>query len=223
MKIYRILSEEDAAKVLTLVQANEWKEGRARTEALTGTVKQNQEILGKEVPELADGIGRKIIGQLDVQLDAIPLALRRPKFSRYADGAQYHKHTDAPWMGSVRTDLACTLFLSDPDTYTGGNLFINGRSAPFKLKPGEAVIYDCGSPHFVEPVTEGERICAITWIQSRVRDPRKRALITELRALLADIEPVSANKGEPMQDTYQDWFLRGGRVHSALLRMWSET
>ena len=72
------------------------------------------------------------------------------------------------------------------------------------------MIYDCGDPHEVLPVTRGERICVITWIQSRIRDAHKRQLVSKMRRFLSRFEDN------------QELFVEGGQIHSALLRMWIE-
>ena len=207
MKFYRIFEEEQARELAAQIAGDEWQEGRARTKELTGTVKQNEEILGSG-NKILEELGRKIVNHPAILLDHLPLKCHTPKFSRYkVGGDHYGVHTDAPWMGSTRTDLSCTLWLNDG--YEGGELVIDDRK--LKGKPGTCVVYDCGEPHEVLPVTAGERICAITWIQSRIRDAHKRQLVSNFRKLLAKME-----KEKP------DWFLEGGQVYSSLLRMWWE-
>ena len=204
MRLYDILPEPQARALGEQVaKSGAWTTGRARTEALTGTVKQNSEILNHAASQT---IGKRLSTHRELQLDCIPLRLYPPKFSRYAEGQHYKLHTDAPWMGETRTDLSCTLWLSDD--YGGGELCIAGQE--FRGKPGQALIYDCGEPHEVKPVTSGERICAITWIESRVRDPHKRRLVSDFRRFLSRFEDDQA------------LFVEGGRIHSALLRMWIE-
>jgi len=207
MKTYEIFPEDQALALCEQIRGANWLQGKARTAELTGTVKQNEEILDHVSLQT---IGKRIVANPEVQLDAIPLQMHKPKYSRYAEGgAHYGFHTDAPWMGSTRTDLSCTLFLADPASYDGGELVVGTEIV--KLRPGQCVIYDCGTPHEVRPVTRGERICVVTWIQSRIRDPQKRKLIGDYRRFLAELE-----KDRP------DLFLRGGQVYSQLLRMWIE-
>ena len=107
MKLYRILPEDQALALARKTMAMEWSPGKARTVDLTGTVKQNREILSGE---FLLALGRRIINQFEIQLDHIPLKIHPPKFSRYSDGENYKVHTDAPWMGETRTDLSCTLW-----------------------------------------------------------------------------------------------------------------
>lgn len=203
MKVYRILSEAVAQDMGDALDG--WNTGHARTKELTGTVKRNEEILSHPLLEAA---GTKLLRHRGLQLDTIPLRFFPLKASRYGEGGHYGLHTDSPWMGSVRTDLSVTLFLSPPDTYDGGELVVDGTKV--KLPAGQCVVYRCGSPHEVLPVTRGERVCVVTWIQSRVRDAHKRDLVTRYRKFLAHFEDDQA------------LFVEGGRIHSELLRMWME-
>jgi len=212
MRAYRILTVEAATAVLESVKEMEWGNGKARTPELTGTIKQNYEILSsdnKEAEALSVVIGKSLMAHRVFQLDTIPLMLHPPKFSMYREGAHYKEHTDAPWMGKTRTDLACTLWLSDPDAYDGGELCTQGKQ--LKGKQGECVVYECGSPHKVNPVTKGERICVVTWIQSRIRDAHKRKIVSDFRRFLSNFEDN------------QELFVQGGAIHSAILRMWIES
>jgi len=211
LKIYKIITSEASAQLCEVIKGGDWQEGKARTKALTGTIKQNLELHGKPdtpIGKIADTLGKTILAHSTVQLDNLPLTANVPKFNKYMNGGHYKRHTDAPWMMSVRTDLACTMWLTEPDTYDGGELCVNGQKV--KGKAGEALIYRCGSPHEVTPVTRGERICAITWIQSRVRDEYKRQIVTDLRKFLQNFDDTS------------DLLVQGSAVHSALLRMWME-
>jgi len=209
MNIYQLISEQHANDILGDLDG--WEKGRARTEELEGTIKQNDEILPIDpaIVHLSNAIGRKITSNRSIQLNHIPVQIHPPKFSLYRNGSHYKMHTDAPWMGKTRTDLSCTLWLSDPDTYEGGELCISGKE--IKGKAGQCLVYECGLPHEVKPVTKGERICAVTWIQSRIRDPIKRKLISDFRKFLSKLEPG-----------HKDWFLEGGSIHSSLIRMWME-
>lgn len=201
--IYRIIDTAKAEEYAQAARGLKWGPGLARTEELTGTVKQNDEVLA---PSGASVLGRAVINNPAVQLNHLPLQCYPPKYSRYRDGQHYKKHTDAPWMGVTRTDLSATLWLTDD--YEGGELMIGERG--FRGKAGECIIYDCGEPHEVLPVTKGERICAITWIQSRVRDPIKRKWLSDMRKFLARFEADQEN------------FIEGSRLYSAMLRRWTE-
>lgn len=130
----------------------------------------------------ADPSAAAIVGvkqKIAAALDAHPLIKRAvyPKrfakiiISRYQAGMEYGAHIDEAFIDSTRTDIAFTLFLSDPDTYSGGELEIHKSDGVdhVKLPAGSAYVYSADTIHRVTPVTSGERIAAVGWIQSKVR------------------------------------------------------
>jgi PKHD-type hydroxylase len=81
-----------------------------------------------------------------------------------------------------RSDLACTVFLSKPSDYVGGELTIHNHAdtRAVKLEQGSAVIYPASSLHEITEVTEGERTVCVLWVQSLIRDTHKREILAEL-------------------------------------------
>ncbi len=149
----------------------------------------------------------------------LPAATTRVLFNRYGGGMQYGPHVDAPIMGrmndAVRTDIAITVFLSDPKSYDGGELVaaVQGFDAEFKLEAGAAVAYPANTVHHVKSVTRGTRDAAIVWMQSHVRDPDKRELLWDLEGAKRH---VFGREGKsPMFDVID-------RSHANLLRMWAD-
>lgn len=114
-----------------------------------------------------------------------------PMLARYAPGMNYGVHSDAPMMalstGTLRSDLSCTIFLNEPGAYEGGELAIQlgGRELTFKGAPGSAVIYPSISLHEVRPVTAGERLVGLTFIESLIRDSAKRDILWHLNEVAA--------------------------------------
>ena len=85
---------------------------------------------------------------------AIPKTMRPILFSRYLSGMGYGVHVDNALMGEApqtRIDLAFTLFLSDPQSYEGGELEIDepAGTRAFKLPAGAVVLYPANSLHRV--------------------------------------------------------------------------
>jgi PKHD-type hydroxylase len=117
--------------------------------------------------------------------------------------------------GAFRSDLSCTVFLNDPDSYDGGALQLRLGSAEIEFKgpPGFAIVYPSTTLHRVEPVSAGERLVAISFIQSRVADSAKRELLYELGEVAA-LEGLSM---DPVNYTKLQW------VQSNLLRQWMDT
>src|SRR5690349_12178482 len=100
---------------------------------------------------------------------AFPAQIAPPLLTRYRPGMHYGAHADAAYLtlpqGTVRSDLSCTIFLNEPESYEGGALHVRvgDASIRFKLKPGQAIVYPSDTLHEVEPVTSGERLVAITF------------------------------------------------------------
>jgi PKHD-type hydroxylase len=149
---------------------------------------------------------------------AFPLKIAPPLMTRYQSGMSYGAHADAAFIqiGStlIRSDLSCTVFLNDPASYEGGALHVRlgDSSLRFKLQPGEAIIYPSDTFHEVEPVTKGERLVAITFIESQVSDPFRRNL-------LFDLNEVAALEGLNMAS---ENFSRLQLVQQCLLRHWAD-
>ena len=149
---------------------------------------------------------------------AFPIAMAPPMMTRYRPSMRYGAHADAAFIqlpgATIRSDLSCTIFLNDPKDYEGGALRIRIGDAEltFKLPPGEAIVYPSDTLHEVEPVTKGERLVAITFIQSRVQDPFRRNLLFELNEVAA----LEGLKMDPAN------FNRLQLVQQNLLRYWGE-
>lgn len=149
---------------------------------------------------------------------AFPVTIAPPFLTRYRPGMKYGLHTDAAFLrspqGELRSDLSCTVFLNEPESYEGGSLHILVGDADlrFKLRPGEAIVYPSDTFHEVEPVTKGERLVAITFIQSRIPDPFRRTL-------LFNLNEVAALEGLKMS---HENYSRLQLVQAQLLRYWGE-
>lgn len=149
---------------------------------------------------------------------AFPVMIAPPLITRYHPGMRYGAHADAAFISlgnaQLRSDLSCTIFLNAPKDYDGGELHIRLGDADlnFKLQPGQAIVYPSDTLHEVVPVTRGERLVAITFIQSRVPDPFQRSMLFE-------INEVAALEGLKMS---QENFMRLQLVQANLLRYWGE-
>ncbi|MBL9069060.1 MAG: Fe2+-dependent dioxygenase [Sphingopyxis sp.] len=147
---------------------------------------------------------------------SFPARIAPPLLTRYTPGMQYGLHPDAAYIplpdGQLRTDVSCTVFINDPADYDGGALRVQLGNADLRFKeaPGAAIIYPSHTLHEVEPVTRGERLVAITFIQSLIPDVQKRNLMYELNE-------VAAIEGGNMA---AETFTRLQAVQYQLLRMW---
>jgi len=150
---------------------------------------------------------------------ALPQRLSVPMFNRYETGMEYGLHLDDALMGkvnSMRTDIACTLFLTDPATYGGGDLVVEDLYGfhTVKLAAGNLILYPANSVHRVSPVTHGTRTSVIFWIQSMVRDSERRKLLFDLK--VATRRLIVATPDNPEIGSFNG-------CYNNLLRMWAET
>ena len=159
-----------------------------------------------------------MFGHEDFRNYAFPVSILPPLMTRYTPDMRYGAHADAAYLQlgnmALRSDLSCTIFLNDPDSYEGGALRIQlgTRDMRFRGPPGSAIVYPSTTLHEVEPVTKGERLVAITFIQSRVADTFQRELLYELNE-------VAALEGLRMAP---ENFTRMQLIQANLLRYWGD-
>lgn len=136
-----------------------------------------------------------------------------PAYGAHIDGAVLHSRRTQEW---VRTDLSCTLFLSDPEEYDGGELTVHDTYGVqrIKLAAGDAVLYPGTSLHEVTPVTQGTRLASFFWVESMVRSDEQRRLLFDLDMNLLKLRE---RHGECAETTA----LTG--VYHNLLRQWAST
>lgn len=114
-----------------------------------------------------------------------------PLMCRYRPGMAYGKHSDSAFLpmrpSPLRSDLSSTIFLAEPDTYEGGELKVElgSKSLLVKGAAGSAILYPSTTIHEVMPVTSGERLVAITFIESRIKDENERYLLYSLNEIAA--------------------------------------
>ncbi|MEQ8968735.1 MAG: Fe2+-dependent dioxygenase [Azospirillaceae bacterium] len=199
-----------------LAESEAWEDGARTAGRHARLVKANQQ-LGKG--GLADGIRKKIADAVTkhpvVRSAARPKALARLIVSRYVEAMTYGRHVDDALMDGRRTDLSFTLFLSDPDTYEGGALVVEDGAGEraFRLPAGSMILYPSTTLHRVEPVTAGERLAAVGWLTSRVRDADRRAILFDLDAAISEVFAKDGKTG--ILD-------RLDRTRSNLMRLWAD-
>jgi PKHD-type hydroxylase len=154
---------------------------------------------------------------------ALPKRILPPLFNRYGgDSNHYGAHVDGavlrvPASGDwLRSDISCTVFLSDPADYDGGELRVQDTcgSRGVKLAAGDAVLYPGTSVHQVTPVTRGERLASFCWIESLVRSDAQRRILFDLDMNLLKLR-------EQHGETPETTALTG--VYHNLLRQWAST
>ena len=221
LTIPKLLNDAQLDKIHQVLADGEFVDGRFTAGFAAAQVKRNEEL--RQEPERMQLLIRILMASLGhnetFRFGALPHRVADPIFARYRPGMTYGDHVDDPIMGSsgprFRTDVSMTVFLNPPESYDGGELVIRTAFGERKVKlpAGDAVLYPSSSLHHVAEVTRGERLVALTWVQSYVRDPARRELLYELnlaREQLLKSAPGAEHTG------YVD------RSSANLVRMWSE-
>ena len=221
----QLLKAPALAQVHTLLRSAAWADGRGSAGPQAAAVKHNQQLP-------SDGDPARALQQLVLQaLDgsalffsaALPRRVLPPLFNRYAgDGSRYGAHVDQAIRyhpqnrQPQRSDISCTLFLSETGDYDGGELVVQHSFGEQRLKlaAGDAVLYPASSVHRVEPVTRGERLASFFWIESLVRSDERRRLLFDMDMALLKLREKHGDSDETVALT--------GTYHN-LLRQWAQT
>jgi PKHD-type hydroxylase len=207
----------DDLRLALLAEATPWRDGAETAGWHARSVKRNRQLDPSSAlhQSLASALSGHLLAHPLLQAAALPVQLHNLRFSRCGIGEGYGRHVDNAYMAGGRSDLSFTLFLSAPDDYRGGDLVLedpDGESH-LRLPAGHALVYPSSLLHRVEPVTWGERLVAVGWIQSRVRRSDRRELLFELD---------TARRALFQQQGKDDIFDLLTRSYTNLLRMWGE-
>ena len=190
LQVPDVLTADQVASCRKTLEAAEWVDGRITAGHQSARAKNNLQL--REDLEEAKQLGDVILAALEnnplFMSAALPLKVFPPLFNRYQDGQSFGNHVDnairqVPGTPHrVRTDLASTLFFSNPDEYDGGELVVEDTYGvhSVKLPAGHLILYPASSVHHVRPVTRGARFASFFWIQSMIRDDGERTLLFDL-------------------------------------------
>ena len=218
--IEKVLDRAQLQQATALVAEGRFDDGRRSAGKAAQRVKLNEELSldPARLSELNNLVMGSLVKHPVFRSAAMPLKTAAPYYARYTTGMSYGAHVDDPVMGQgelYRSDLSVTLFLADPDSYDGGELCIQTAfgEQQVKLPAGDAVLYPSSSIHRVAGVTRGERLVAVSWIQSLVRDPGQRALLHELNQARERLLQERPDAPETQQVNHS---------YINLVRMWSD-
>jgi len=236
VQLPRVLTPDELAQARALLSGAPWVDGRHTAGAQAALAKHNQQLPAGHATTTA--LQALVLGGLERHAlffsAALPKRVLPPAFNRYAGAANhYGNHVDqavrymasGPHAGQhtgqhpgqrLRSDLSCTLFLSDPGSYDGGELVIDGDFQPphIKLAAGDAILYPGTSVHRVQPVIRGERLASFFWIESLVRSNEQRRILFDFDSALQQLRQRDGESAEAVRLT--------GAYHN-LLRLWADT
>jgi PKHD-type hydroxylase len=217
----QILDAEVLGHVRGLLAQLPFVDGRASAGGDARRVKNNEEA--DPADQRMAALNRLVLLPLYrhpiFQAAVMPKRLSGAFFARYQPGMRYGAHVDDPVMGPeggrYRTDVSMTVFLNPADAYDDGELVVETEYGEqrVKLDAGDAVIYPSASLHRVDPVTRGERLVAVAWAESMVREAGRRQLLFDLYQVEEELRSADPDAAVTR---------RTGRVRANLMRMWAD-
>jgi PKHD-type hydroxylase len=223
LHIENLLDGAAVERIRAKLAAAEWIDGRETVGPQGALVKRNQQL--PDASPLRAELGREVLAACarhpQFHAATLPVKILPPRFNRYSGGGTYGAHVDGAVMAladgsQLRSDIACTVFLSEPESYDGGELIVDDTYGEHevKLSAGDAIVYPASSLHRVEPVTRGARVAAFFWIQSLVRDEAQRRTLLQLDTAIRQLTAGGADADAVKQLT---------GVYHNLLRQWAQT
>nr|WP_275677913.1 Fe2+-dependent dioxygenase [Acinetobacter seifertii] len=222
--IPNVLSKEQVQYFRNEMDKIEWVNGKVTAGTLSATVKRNQQL--PEDHPLTHHLSNIILEALGTHplflSAAIPLDIIPPLFNRYENQESFGFHVDNSIRRihgtneRLRTDLSCTLFLSEPEEYEGGDLVVEDTYGyhEVKLPAGDMILYPSTSLHEVTAITSGCRIASFFWVQSMVRDDAERHMLFNLDQTVQNLRmQLGDNHSEVIKLT---------NLYHNLMRKWAE-
>ena len=219
LKINSLLTPAEVARLVALSRELRFVEGRVSNPANTTKDNLQADPTDAKYAESVQIVHAALARSREFMDFAIPRRVAPPLLCRYEPGMKYGAHADAALiqLGNthLRSHLSCTVFVSDPSAYDGGELSIEigNQAVAFKGAPGEAIIYPSTTLHEVVPVRAGQRLVSITFIESYIADQHQRMQVYELNE-------IAALEGLSMKWENR---VRLDVVRQNLLRMWAST
>jgi PKHD-type hydroxylase len=213
-----LLTRGEVRQVLELSKKLKFVDGRAATNPGSSLKNNLQADMQDPIYVETGQIVRGAIYRSQKFRDyALPKNMAMPMVTRYEPGMEYGFHVDAAVLATkppMRADVSSTVFLSEPDSYDGGELVakMGDHELEIKLKPGDAVVYPSVTLHRVKPVTRGVRMVAITFTESTVRNHYERQLLYQLG------KAISETRDKISMENLTDLT----NVHTNLQRYWTE-
>jgi PKHD-type hydroxylase len=224
IEISDVLNEQALQKCREHLATAQWADGIITAGTQSAKVKNNLQ-LPEHTPQsqAVRAIILEALNQNALFLSAaLPKRIFPPLFNRYeGEHNAFGNHIDnairhcSVTGQRIRTDLSATVFLTDPDSYEGGELVIEDTygTHAVKLAAGDMVLYPGSSLHRVEPVTKGSRVSSFFWIESMIRETERRRLLFEMDMSILELRSTQGDSQAVINLT--------GCYHN-LLRMWAE-
>lgn len=222
--IPNVLSKEQVAEFRQMMETANWVGGKVTAGTLSASVKQNQQLSEQDplTHHLSELVIQAIWKNPVFQAAALPCQIIPPLFNRYDEHESFGFHVDNSirlirgTAQQMRTDLSCTLFLSEPEEYDGGDLVIEDTYGyhEVKLPAGDVVLYPATSLHEVSSIIRGTRFASFFWVQSMIRDDAERHMLFNLDQ---SIQSLRMQLGDQHEEV-----VKITNLYHNLMRKWAE-
>lgn len=222
--IPNVLSKEQVAEFRQMMETANWVGGKVTAGTLSASVKQNQQLSEQDplTHHLSELVIQAIWKHPVFQAAALPCQIIPPLFNRYDKHESFGFHVDNSirlirgTAQQMRTDLSCTLFLSEPEEYEGGDLVIEDTYGyhEVKLPAGDVVLYPATSLHEVSSIIRGTRFASFFWVQSMIRDDAERHMLFNLDQ---SIQSLRMQLGDQHEEV-----VKLTNLYHNLMRKWAE-
>jgi PKHD-type hydroxylase len=231
LTLSQVLSTQELNQINHLIELSqsEWADGKHTAGVQSAQVKNNWQLpeSTKHLQALRQIVCQALMRHPQFVSATLPKMIFPPLFNQYeGENNHFGWHVDGSMRPIppntlstdkiyLRTDISCTLFLSSPTEYEGGELEIEDTFATqlIKLGAGDLVVYPSTSIHQVRKVTHGRRVACFFWIESMVRDTQNRRLLYEMDMALLQLRESMGEK---------DAVVRLTGIYHNLLRQWAD-
>lgn len=224
LRVPCVLSRAKLHEIRSIIDHAIWSDGAITAGTQSSMAKKNYQLPedGLESQKARSIILEALSGNAEYLTGALPKKIYPPLFNKYEGcNNKFGSHIDnavrthAASGKHVRTDISCTLFLTDPFEYEGGELVIEDTYGEQRIKfaAGDMVMYPSSSVHRVEPVTKGSRISCFFWTESMVRSDEQRRVLYDLDNSIYKLRQTKDGTPEVVRLT---------GVYHNLMRMWSD-
>jgi PKHD-type hydroxylase len=189
--IKSVLTPQEIMEVRGIASRVKFVDGKISNPHNTAKNNLQVDIAQPDAQRASQIAGAALARSEEFQNVVFPKRIASPLLCRYEKTMNYGSHADSPMIplpgGPLRSDVSGTIFLGDPSSYEGGELTIHlgTETIPIKGEPGSMVVYPSTTLHEVAPVTSGQRLVFITFIESTIPDPMSRELLYTLNEVYA--------------------------------------
>ena len=215
-----VLTPEELDFCHEILINSSFEEGKLTAQGAARQAKNNEQL--QRTQETATEIDAVLIQAISrdslLAAWAQPMTISIPLINRHGTGMHYGFHVDAAVTthhSVMRRDISVSLFLSDPNSYEGGELEVESPAGlqRIKLPAGHGYAYATHALHQVRPVTSGTRYAAVFWLQSVIPDDQMRQTLFELHAVTHALTERGLSGHE---------MLMLSKIHQNLIRKFSQ-